>query len=74
MSEDVFKIVAKIMNVPLEMIDKNSSMKTLDNWDSLQHMHLILAVEEEMFIQFTDEDIASIDSVESLLNCIELRQ
>lgn len=73
MSKDVFEIVAKVMNVPLDSVSKESSMDTLLKWDSLHHMNLILAVEEKMGIQFTDEDIISINNVSSLIERIKLR-
>jgi len=73
MSKDVFEIVARVMNVPLDAVDENSSMDTLVKWDSLHHMNLILAVEENIGIQFTDEDIISITNVSSLIERIKLR-
>ena len=74
MSKDVFNIVARIMNVPLDEVSEDSSMDTLEKWDSLHHMNLILAVEEKTGVQFTDEDIVSINSVSSLIERINLRR
>ena len=73
MSKDVFEIVARVMNVPLDSVSEDSSMDTLVKWDSLHHMNLILAVEEKMGIQFTDEDIISINNVSNLIERIKLR-
>lgn len=74
MSRKVFEIVARIMGVPVEVVSLESSPETLENWDSLRHMKLILAIEESLDVQFRDEDIVGIKSVTDLLACVEARQ
>ena len=74
MIKDIFGVVASVMKVPLESVSEGSSMDTLESWDSLNHMNLILAVEENMGIQFTYEDIVSITDVSSLIERIKLRE
>ena len=74
MSKKVFEIVARIMGVPVEVVSLESSPETLENWDSLRHMKLILAIEESLDVQFRDEDIVGIKSVRDLLACVEARQ
>lgn len=73
MKEMVFEIVARLMAAPVTSVDENSSPKSLERWDSLRHMKLILAVEERFGIQFSDEDIISIKDVKGLLTRIEIR-
>ena len=38
-------------------INENSSPDNIDNWDSLKHMMLISALEEEFDIQFSDQEM-----------------
>ena len=38
-------------------INENSSPDNIDNWDSLRHMMLISALEEEFDIQFSDQEM-----------------
>jgi acyl carrier protein len=73
MSSKVFEIVARIMGVPVDAVNLESSPETLENWDSLRHMKLILAIEESLGVQFSDEDIVSIKSVQDLLTRVEAR-
>lgn len=73
MSSKVFEIVARIMGVPVDAINLESSPETLENWDSLRHMKLILAIEESLGVQFSDEDIVSIKNVQDLLARVEAR-
>lgn len=73
MSSKVFEIVARIMGVPVDAVNLESSPETLENWDSLRHMKLILAIEESLGVQFGDEDIVSIKNVQDLLARVEAR-
>ncbi len=55
------------MDVPVEQINENSSPDTIEAWDSLKHMNLILALEESLNVQFTDEQIVEMLSMELIL-------
>ena len=37
-------------------IDENSSLETVENWDSLQHINLIMALEEEFGVRVDVDD------------------
>ena len=67
MKKEIFEIVAQVMNIPIDSVNEELSMDMLEKWDSLHHIKLILAIEERFGIQFTDNDIVSIDSVKSIL-------
>ena len=57
MEKKLFKIISKVFNVPLEQVNNESSPDTIPEWDSLKHMNLILAIEQEFGIQFTEVQI-----------------
>lgn len=44
------QVMATIFNVAADSIDSDSSMDTIATWDSLHHMNLVLALEEEFGI------------------------
>jgi len=67
MENKIFKIATTILNVPADSLSLDSSPESIENWDSLSHMKLILAVEEELKIQFTDKQISSIKDIKSLI-------
>jgi len=70
LSERVFKIISQVMNVPLQEINERSSAENIEQWDSLQHMNLILALEEDLRIKFTDEEIAQMIDVDLILKAL----
>jgi acyl carrier protein len=71
LKEKVFKIISQLLNVPLEQVNERSSPENLENWDSFQHMNLILALEEEFKIQFTDEEIVLVGDVSIILEALQ---
>ena len=54
--------MATVLKVEMESIDEDASMDTIENWDSLRHMNLILALEEEFKVTIPDEDAGDITS------------
>ena len=57
------KIIASVMNVPLETITNESSPDNIASWDSLKQMNLIMTLEQELNIEFSEEQVYE------LLNC-----
>jgi acyl carrier protein len=62
MENRIKKVMSDVFNIDIESIDNDSSPDNIENWDSLKHMNLIVALEEEFDIEFDDNDI------ENLLN------
>lgn len=71
MREKVFEIVASVMGVPVETISLESSPDTIEAWDSLNHMNLLLALEQEFGVQFSDEQMVELLSVEIILATLD---
>ena len=71
MKERVFKIVSQVMGEPVEQLSEDSSPDTVENWDSLKHMNLILALEEEFNTIFLDEEIIDMLSVEIIFETLK---
>lgn len=69
--EKVFKIISQVMDVPVEEVNENSSSENLEKWDSFQHMNLILALEEEFKIRFSDEEIINLGNAGIILEALE---
>jgi len=62
MENRIKKVMVDVFNIDIESINNNSSPDNIENWDSLKHMNLIVALEEEFGVEFDDNDI------ENLLN------
>lgn len=71
MKERVLSIVSNIMNWPLKNIHEDSSPEDIDTWDSLNQINLVLALEEEFGVKFTDVQIVEMLSVQSIIETLE---
>lgn len=71
MKERVFRVVSQVMGVTIGEVNEESSPDTLEAWDSLKHMNLVLALEEEFGLQFTDEQIMEMLSVGLIIEIIK---
>ena len=60
--ETLKKVMAAMLNVDAAAIGTEASMDTIANWDSLRHMNLVLALEEEFKVAIPDEDAGNITS------------
>jgi acyl carrier protein len=49
------RVVADVLGVPESSIGENTSMDTVSEWDSLKHLNLVLALEGEFGITFSEE-------------------
>ena len=56
--EDKIKaLMAVVFEIPGGEIRAESSPETIESWDSLKHMNLVVALEEEFGIIFDDDEI-----------------
>jgi acyl carrier protein len=53
-------MMAKVFGVPVEAITDDASPDSVEKWDSLRHMNLVLALEEEFGIELTDDQVVEI--------------
>jgi len=65
--EKVKSIVAQVMEVPVDSVREDSSPDTIEAWDSLKHMNLVLALEQSFDVTFSEEQITEIESVELII-------
>ncbi len=56
------QIMSLILEVPFEDIHENSSMDSIESWDSLRHMNLVLALESEFKISIPDDEVTELTS------------
>ncbi|MBL7903274.1 MAG: acyl carrier protein [Bacteroidia bacterium] len=54
------QVMSVVFEVPLDSINENSSTDNLENWDSLRHLNLILALEEEFGVSIPDEEVGNL--------------
>ena len=67
MEERLKEIMAQVFDVPNESINNDSSPDTIENWDSVNHMNLVLALEQAFSISFEPDEIIEMMNFELIL-------
>ena len=57
MESRIKKVMAAVFEISVEEINDQTSSDSIDSWDSLNLMNLVVSLEEEFEIQFDDEEI-----------------
>ena len=69
--ERVRQIMADVLDVELEQLSTESSMTTIEKWDSFQHLNLILALEQEFGMKFIPEEAEEMTNFGAIAAVIE---
>lgn len=59
---EIKNILEKILRIKFEELESEPSSDSLDSWDSLVHMKIVLSLEETFSIHFSEKDIERITS------------
>jgi acyl carrier protein len=63
MSNRIEKTFAEVLGIPVEQINDATSPDNTSEWDSLQAMNLVAALEEEFGIALSTKEIISMRTV-----------
>jgi acyl carrier protein len=72
--EQVRNVASDIFGIPADKITAESSPETIENWDSMQHLNLVLAVEEKFGVQLDPEDIEQMKNIGAVAKLVEKLQ
>lgn len=59
----LFDIVSRVLNVPFEELDLNSSPKTIQSWDSFTGYILLDEIEVEFDVKITLDEVLEISNL-----------
>lgn len=71
MEDQIRKVMSRVLRIPDHQIDEVVSVDTVSAWDSLQHINLVLALEEEFDVRFSVDDIGLITSYPAIIKVLE---
>ena len=69
--DTVLTIASDVLGVPASQVTLDASPQSVANWDSVQHLNLVLAVEQAFDLTFEPEEL---DRMKSLRDVVALVQ
>ena len=81
MDDKIKNIMAVVFEIPVELINDESSPDTIESWDSIKQMYLVTVIEEEFELEFSDDEIVEMMNMKLIkqiimdkLSCLPLGQ
>jgi acyl carrier protein len=72
--DQVMDVAAAVLNVPRGSLTAQSSPSDVEAWDSMQHLQIILALEEAFGTRFAAHEIDKMQSIGAMAAAVEQRQ
>lgn len=69
--ERVRTATADALNVPPQRIHPETCPQEMEAWDSVMHLNLVLALEQQFDIEFSPEEIERMKSVGAIAGIVE---
>jgi acyl carrier protein len=69
----VIDIMAGLFGLRPETLTLDSSMETVGPWDSLQHINVIVDVEQRFGIVLSPEEVVQLHSVRSIVDIVQAK-
>ena len=72
--KEVLNLFSIVMDIPIKNLNKNSNPDTVENWDSLSHVKMIMEIESEFNIDLLPDEALEIFSIDSAIKIIIAKQ
>jgi len=73
MNDNLKQIFISILNLPKDQVDDSISTKTCQRWDSIAHINLMLAVEQQYDSFFTPEEMQEMTSYHKIVSVLKAK-
>ncbi|WP_313131395.1 acyl carrier protein [Anaerocolumna sp.] len=71
MKEQIFEIIARILEIDVKAVNEELSIENTEKWDSLAHLMIIGEIEEKLKINVPLEKVVELSTVQDLLDVIQ---
>lgn len=68
--KQVNEIFCNVLDNESIVLNFETTANDVEEWDSLSHIHLIVAIEKKFGIRFSSQEIQSWKNIGELINCI----
>ncbi len=71
--KELNEIFVDVLDTDGLVINEQTTAKDVDEWDSLNHIQLVVAIEKHFKIRFTSQEIQNWNNVGEMLNSISAK-
>lgn len=68
--DKIRRIISDIFYIPFDEVTETSSPDTIENWDSIQQLNLVLALEQNFEMQFGPDEINQMKDTMAIYNIV----
>lgn len=73
LTERITQIAADLLAVPVSELGEDSGPGNPEGWDSLLSLNMLVAIEDELGLRFTPDDIEAMTSVRAIAEVVRSR-
>ena len=71
--KQIISLISKILNLKVTQLNQKSSAKNIKNWDSMNHVKIIVGLEKEFKVKINTSVAMELDSIKKIVNFINRR-
>lgn len=71
MEERIKQLMADILNIAIDSIDESTAIDNVESWDSMNHLNICLAMEQEFDITLTVDEMETMVSLYDIIQVVE---
>ena len=66
MSTKLYSIIAKVMNIPIETINDQSTPESISSWTSFNGYVLLYELEKQFKVKFTIDEVTDVKNISDI--------
>jgi acyl carrier protein len=72
--EQIRLIAADVLGVSPKSLSPESGPETIEAWDSVQHLNMVLAIEQQFNLEFDPDEIDAIKTLADMAAAVDSKQ
>ena len=67
MEQKIIEIISRILEVDVDEIELDTAIGDLPEWDSIHHLQIIVELEKEFAVKYSQNELAELEDVSDLI-------